>query len=161
MFPDLVHKLPCLLESVFAYDGNNNVQSFFSRGFDVRCESEVVQFLLKQQSHINRVIEIRGHVSLAEARQLPNNGMALSYQRSLAVAEALAERGVEWNRMRLMACGAGDPVVAPAYDDAGQRSNQRVEIISTDRAVREEPTQSTPLSAEPEPADTSTVPAGP
>jgi outer membrane protein OmpA-like peptidoglycan-associated protein len=81
------------------------------------------------------VIEVRGHVSLAEAHQLPNNGMALSYQRAAAVAEALAAAGVEWVRLRLIACGAGDPVVVPAYDDAGQRSNQRVEIVVTDRAA--------------------------
>ncbi len=100
---------------------------------------------------IRSVIEIRGHVSLAEARPLANNGAGLSYQRALAVAEALADLGIEWPRMRLIACGAAEPVVAPAYDEAGQRSNQRVEIISTDRAAHESSTQpsSAPVGAPP------------
>ncbi len=105
---------------------------------------------------VRSVIEIRGHVSLAEARQLANNGVALSYQRAFAIAEALAELGIEWPRMRLIACGAAEPVVSPAYDEAGQRSNQRVEIISTDQAAHESSTQpsSAPVELPPEEPET-------
>jgi len=103
------------------------------------------------------VIEIRGHVSLAEAHVLPQNGLALSYQRAAGAAEALAAAGLEWARLRVVACGAGEPVVVPAYDDAGQRSNQRVEIVATDRAAMEG-TTAVPAAEEPESEEPATQP---
>ena len=84
------------------------------------------------------IVEVRGHVSSAEAHDFPNGGTALSYQRAATVAEVLTSEGVDWKRIRLVACGAGEPVTTPAYDDASQRSNQRVEVIVTDRTLPDE-----------------------
>jgi flagellar motor protein MotB len=81
------------------------------------------------------VVEIRGHVSSAEAYGSPNRGIPLSYARALAVAEALAAEGVEWERLRLIACGDGERLAAPAYDEQGHRANQRVEVIVTNRSA--------------------------
>ncbi len=104
------------------------------------------------------VVEVRGHASSAEAYGSPNRGLPLSYARALAVADALAAKGVEWERLRLIACGDAERLTAPAYDEQGHRSNQRVEVIVTNRSAdadasgqdEEEPAPATQPSGRPE-----------
>lgn len=81
------------------------------------------------------VIEVRGHCSAAEAYRRPDRGMRLSYDRAAAVAAALDRAGLPWSRLRLIASADTERVNAVAYDAAAQRTNQRVQIISTDRVA--------------------------
>lgn len=81
----------------------------------------------------NLVIEIRGHVSAAEAAAAPDRGMRLSYERATAVAEHLTLQGVPWSHLRLIACGDGERLVQTTYDSAAHRQNQRVEVIVTEK----------------------------
>lgn len=83
------------------------------------------------------VIELRGHTSAAEAHELADGGAGLSFARAQAVAEILTAEGLSWRRLRLIACGTAEPLTAPAYDDPSHRSNQRVEVIVTDRTVQD------------------------
>ena len=85
----------------------------------------------------NLVVEVRGHVSAAEAFGRSDRGMRLSYERTAAVAEALVADGVPWGNLRVVACADNDRLVGVAYDAAGHRANQRVELIVTDEVVKE------------------------
>ncbi len=87
------------------------------------------------QGH-NLVIEIRGHVSAAESFGKSDRGARLSYERATAVAEAMVREGISWAQLQLVACADGERLVPLAYDEAGQRTNQRVELIVTDQVVR-------------------------
>lgn len=74
-------------------------------------------------------LEVRGHCSAAEAFEKPDRGMQLSYDRAMSVARGLAELGIDWRRMRVTGCADGDRLTEKAYDDAAQRTNQRVEVL--------------------------------
>ncbi len=86
----------------------------------------------KKLKGMKALIEVRGHVSSAEAFGTPDHGMALSYQRALAVAQTMVENGVGWEQIRVVACGDNDPVNEHAYDAAAHRANQRVEIVTAE-----------------------------
>jgi len=81
------------------------------------------------------IIEVRGHVSAAEAARSEDRGMSLAYARALAAARALEADGVRWSQMRLMACADNDRLNAIAYNKAGHEPNQRVEILATDTVL--------------------------
>ena len=68
-------------------------------------------------------------VSAAEAFQKTDRGMKLSYDRAAAVAQALAEEGVPWSQMRVVACGDGERLQLNAYDRAEHAKNERVEVV--------------------------------
>lgn len=78
------------------------------------------------------VLEVRGHASAAESAKQADHGMNLSFNRALAVAKALAEKGLEWRQLRIVACGDNDRIKNVAYDRAGQRANACVEVVPTD-----------------------------
>ncbi|MBL0921796.1 MAG: OmpA family protein [Phycisphaerales bacterium] len=77
------------------------------------------------------VIEVRGHVSAVEAAAGVDVAMSVSHRRALAVARGLNILGIPWSRMRVVACADGDRVTPIAYDEAGHRANQRVEVLVT------------------------------
>jgi flagellar motor protein MotB len=81
------------------------------------------------------IVEVRGHVSAAEAFRDGTRGWKLSHERAMAVAEVLADAGVDWRQIRLVACGDTDPVHFRAYEPGEQRTNQRVDIVVTDQVV--------------------------
>ncbi len=81
------------------------------------------------------IIEVRGHVSAAEAFGQADRGMQLSYERAFNVARALNEGGIGWEQLRLIACADNDRAVETAYDQRGHAENQRVEVQATDRAA--------------------------
>jgi len=83
------------------------------------------------------IVNIRGHVSAAEAYDASDRGMRLSFERSLQVAQTLAEAGVEWRQMRILACGDGDRIAPTVYDWEGHKPNQRVEVEVTNDVVPE------------------------
>lgn len=97
------------------------------------------------------IVELRGHVSAAEAYDQADRGMRLAYERAKAVAELLASSGIGWEQVRIVACGANDRVSPVAYDKAGHRANQRVEIIVTDEVLQDYANDPGPPAAAPKP----------
>lgn len=85
------------------------------------------------------IIEVRGHASALEARRDPHASRELSYQRAYAVALFLAERGLDWRRIRLVACGDSHPVVPRAGSASEHATNQRVEVVTMPEAVPDDP----------------------
>lgn len=85
------------------------------------------------------IIELRGHVSSAEVSQQVEAGMLISHKRALSVARGLAENGIPWARMRIVACGDSDRRTPIAYDAAAHRTNQRVEVIVTKETMADDP----------------------
>lgn len=119
------------------YVGAGGVVSFEQGSSELSPEARAAaEDIARNLRGFTSVIELRGHTSAAEAHELANGGASLAYARALTVAEIIAAEGVEWRRLRLITCGAAEPLTAPAYDDSSHRSNQRVEVIVTDRSVR-------------------------
>ncbi len=85
------------------------------------------------------VLDVRGHCSAAEAFDREDHGVPLSYERAWAVARELATQGIEWNRLRVTACADNERVTPTAYSEAGHRSNQRVEVVETERGATPSP----------------------
>lgn len=85
------------------------------------------------------IVEVRGHVSLAEAYKPVDKGMRLSFDRAMAVAQVLWESGVDREQVRIVAVGAADRATPVARDPQARRNNQRVEIIVTDEMVPADP----------------------
>ncbi len=77
------------------------------------------------------IIEVRGHASAAEAFRNIEGAYRLSYERALAAARVLADEGVSWDVLRVVACADGDRIQQTAYDASGHRANQRAEVIVT------------------------------
>lgn len=88
-----------------------------------------------------RMIEIRGHVSAAEAYRQPDHGMRLSFDRATAVAAELVKHGIPWEHIRILACADNDRVASIAYEAAEHQANQRVEILVTSDPTVEEATR--------------------
>lgn len=85
------------------------------------------------------IVEVRGHVSAKEAVAGVGPAMELSHKRAMAAAIVLAEKGLAWSQMRVVACGDSDRRTPTAYDDTQHRTNQRVEIVVTKEAMPEDP----------------------
>lgn len=83
------------------------------------------------------MIDIRGHVSAAEAYEDPSHGMKLAYDRAWAVAEALGAEGLSWRQFRVTACADNERIDAQVYDEFGHQRNERVEIVVTDDVMPE------------------------
>lgn len=75
-------------------------------------------------------VEVRGHASPSETYRDVDKGFSLSFARARAVAEALAEAGVAWPQIRMVACSDNERNVPRAYDES-DRLNQRVEVVVT------------------------------
>jgi len=97
---------------------------------------EQIQQILDQMRGRNLVVDVRGHVSAAEAFGSPERAMELAYQRALSVARYLADEGIPWNNLRLIACADHERLRPIVYDDSGHNANQRVELIVTDEIVK-------------------------
>lgn len=111
--------------------------------------------LVGNRKGLSNLLEVRGHASAAEAHDQPDRGMQLSYERARKTAEELVARGMEWKRLRLIACADADRIIRTTYDSAGQRVNQRVEVIDTGLSAIETPAgvqSATPAPAPQEPA---------
>lgn len=85
------------------------------------------------------IIEVRGHASSMEAADGVAVAMRLSYQRAYAVAEAMAEEGIPWARMRVVGCADNDRIKQIAWDQDSHQSNQRVEVMVTKEVVPDDP----------------------
>lgn len=104
-------------------------------GAGERAVEEIAQKLMGPKF----VIEVRGHVSALEAAAGVDPAMSISHRRAMAVAKGLEKRGIPWSRLRVVACADGDRITPIAYDEAGHRSNQRVEVLVTRELVPEDP----------------------
>ncbi len=88
------------------------------------------------------IVEVRGHVSAAEAFNRADDSMRLAFDRALTVAKALAENGVNWWQMRLLACGDHERLAAFPAGPSEDAVNSRVEVVVTDEVAPEAvPTQ--------------------
>ena len=79
------------------------------------------------------IIEVHGHASTGEAGNQEQVGLELSFERSMEVARALAEAGVEWRRIKIVAAGSNSPVSAHPSDSTEDAPNRRVEVKVTNR----------------------------
>lgn len=96
---------------------------------------ETINDVARRVRGLRFIVEVRGHVSSAEAAGGDDNGMRLSNERALAVARALTAQGVHWNKLRVIACADNERINPRAYNNAGQRPNERVEIVVTDQVL--------------------------
>lgn len=85
------------------------------------------------------VIEVRGHVSPFESMRNPRTAMQLSFDRAMSAATTLADAGVPWESLRVVAVGDHDLLVARATDRDRDRGNQRAEIVVTNEVVASDP----------------------
>jgi|CXWL01.1.fsa_nt_gi outer membrane protein OmpA-like peptidoglycan-associated protein len=81
------------------------------------------------------IIDVRGHVSAQEAFGEADHSTRLGFERALAVAQALVERGLDWRQLRVVSCADSDRAQPIAYDEPGHQKNRRVEIIVTDHVM--------------------------
>lgn len=81
------------------------------------------------------MIDVRGHVSAAEAFKSDDKGMRLSFDRTLVVARFLTQQGLDWRQLRLVACGENDRVRPIAYEKTGHHANAHVEVVATDEIM--------------------------
>lgn len=98
---------------------------------------EALSDIASHMRGLRLIIEVRGHASAAEAFQTDDRGMKLSYERAATVAQLLADAGLDWRQLRLIASGDNDRMKAIVHDKAGQRRNQRVEVIVTNEVMPE------------------------
>jgi flagellar motor protein MotB len=84
---------------------------------------------------VRTILELRGHASAEEAFDDVGRAMKLSFDRGLAVARVLVDNGIDWRQIRIVACKDNDRVKPLAYDRAGQRENERVEVFPTDQVM--------------------------
>lgn len=100
---------------------------------------QVAASISEQLQGRKTIVEVRGHVSLAEASATSDLGLRLSFDRALAVSEMLREGGLDPMQMRLVIVGAGDRASPMAGSKIEQRNNQRVEIVLTDELMPADP----------------------
>lgn len=107
------------------------------------------------------VVEVRGHTTPSESMRNEDRSRKLSYERGMAVAQALAVQGVPWRQMRVVACGDSDRIVARTYDREQDRQNQRTEVILTNDVVPDDPyTREIARNPKPEEATEDEAPTG-
>ncbi len=87
----------------------------------------------------NTVLHVRGHTT---REPLPPDSefkdqMHLSLTRAQAVADELVANGVRSIRIRIIGCGASEPLLAQAYEERRLALNRRVEVIVTEAIVED------------------------
>ena len=85
------------------------------------------------------VIEVRGYASPAETHERGDRGAAISFDRALAAANVLAENGIYWEQLRLVAGGRSSSARLPGYFESSQIQKQRVELFVTDEQMDTSP----------------------
>jgi outer membrane protein OmpA-like peptidoglycan-associated protein len=85
------------------------------------------------------IIEVRGHASPFESMRNPVRGRQLSYERAMAVANAMVDGGITWETLRVSAMGDASRIVPRARDRESDRTNQRVEVIVTNDTIASDP----------------------
>lgn len=96
-----------------------------------------IEEMAKKVKGMTLIVEVRGHVSSAEAAKGLDTSMQLSFERAMKVANALAEAGVDRWQMRLVQCADRDRVEAFPTNQKTDRANARVEVVITDEVAPE------------------------
>lgn len=96
---------------------------------------EVAQ-IAREVRDLTYVIEIRGHASPFEVFRNEREGMFLSFERALAVADALVGEGVPWDNMRVVSCSDGVPLSDRSRTREEAERSQIVEVITTGEALQ-------------------------
>ena len=98
---------------------------------------EIIEdFVLRHQGRQN-VIEVRGHAAQVEAWNDPAKTFRIALERAATIAEMLAERGIDWRRIRITAAGTSEPRRRDKALGGDPDDNARVEIlIRRDSAIR-------------------------
>lgn len=97
--------------------------------------SEILELTAQRMRGTKLQIDIRGHASAAEITSDDAYPAKLSFERALAVANALVKLGIERKQLRLVACGNAELLQHRIYKTPEHAVNTRVEIILTDRLV--------------------------
>ncbi|MBS0187781.1 MAG: OmpA family protein [Planctomycetes bacterium] len=84
-------------------------------------------------------VELRGHCSPPEAMRNVQKAMKLSYDRSMAVFNALVEQGIPPGQLILRCYGDSDRLVPNTWSRERDRTNQRVEIVVSSDALPPDP----------------------
>jgi flagellar motor protein MotB len=85
------------------------------------------------------IIEVRGHASAVESNGNPDRATTLSYERAHVVAQQLVKEGLHRELIRVVACSDNERETARATSPEQHRSNQRVEIFTTQETMPEDP----------------------
>ncbi len=122
------------------YDRVTAVVMFEDRQSELSADARTtIADIAQRQKDQRWILEVRGHVSPFESMRSSQRAMQLSYERSLAVANALVESGMQWANLRVVACGDQDRLVARGTNPEQSRGNQRVEIVVTNYTVGADP----------------------
>ncbi len=85
------------------------------------------------------IIEVRGHASALEAKDNKERAMRLAYDRAYAAAAELVENGVKWEQMRIVGCADNERETPRAENAEGHRTNQRVQVVTTQEPMPGDP----------------------
>lgn len=85
------------------------------------------------------IVEVRGHVSAAEADHNKEAAMQLAHERALAAARILVIEGMRWDQLRVVACADNERATPLANDAAEAANNQRVEVVETKEVMPDDP----------------------
>jgi flagellar motor protein MotB len=122
------------------YDRVTAVVMFEDRQSELSSDARTtIADIAQRQKDQRWILEVRGHVSPFESMRSSQRAMQLSYDRALAVANALVESGMQWANIRVVACGDQDRLVARGTNPEQSRGNQRVEIVVTNYTVGADP----------------------
>lgn len=100
---------------------------------------ETLKQVAEQLRGTRWVVEVRGHVSAAEADHNKEAAMKLAYDRAMSAARALVVEGVKWENLRIVACADNNRATPVARDKEDQRNNQRAEVVVTQETVPDDP----------------------
>lgn len=82
------------------------------------------------------IIEVRGHASPFEVFRNEREGMYLSFERALKVADGLASQGIPWDNMHVVACSDGIPLADRARTRQEGERSQIVEVVTTGQTLQ-------------------------
>jgi chemotaxis protein MotB len=126
----------------------------FNKG-EIKLSSDALDAIQQIADHVkglNNVLMIKGHISADEISLHSDDpqGLGLSYQRAVLVADALAKDGIDRRVLRPVACGPFEPLKTGVYDPASLQQNRRVEVFTTDYTASDYfPTQTVPAPTTP------------
>lgn len=102
-----------------------------STQLDEAAAATIAEFARKQRGR-NAVLEVRGHAGVSEAFRQPREAFDISYDRAVAVAEALVASGIEWSRIRVNVAGDNERAEADPGNAVNDSKNARAEVRVTD-----------------------------
>jgi outer membrane protein OmpA-like peptidoglycan-associated protein len=104
-----------------------------SAGIDAAAKDDIQEIFEALRGRTN-VLMIKGHASPDEIAARPDDprGISLSYQRAVAVCDALEKLGIDPRVLRPVPCGTYEPAVTGVYGPEQQQFNRRVEVFATD-----------------------------